>query len=164
MRMALVSNRYGVREFQRGALLVEALVVIVIIGILGAIALPSMRETLLNSDLVSAQETLATTLDRARALAKSRNAFITVSVKDNVVTLKSGKGDADQTVTLPERTQVKTMDDVVFSPTGALAEAQIDIWVIPKNGDDGKHGRKIVLTRLGTATVDRVETDPSKKP
>lgn len=162
--MEAVSKYTPCRRLQRGALLIETLVVIAIVGILASVALPNMRTTLLKSDLEGAQESLATTLDRARALAKSQNVYITVNSVVNTLTIKSGNGMATQTVTLPERVKLMPSSDIVFGPTGTLVGAQSDVWLVPSAGNDGTQGRRIVVTALGTAIIDRTSTSPPKTP
>ena len=162
--MEAVSKHTPCRHLQRGALLIETLVVIALVGILAGVALPNMGTTLLKNDLESTQESLTTTLDRARALAKSQNVYITVSSVVNTLTIKSGNGMATQTVTLPERAMLMPSSDIVFGPAGTLFGAQSDVWLVPSVGNDGTQGRRIVVTALGTAIIDRTSTSPPKTP
>jgi len=112
-----MTSGYSSRRPVGGFTLIEMLMVLVIVGIMTAIALPAMRTHLANADIRGVAEEMRSGLEVARTEAIRRNTavnFVRNGVGWTVVVPGAGAGGTDLTVATraPRQAQVTVTADV----------------------------------------------------
>lgn len=132
---------------QRGFSLIEVLTVMIMIGIVSALALPRLGNTLAHQDVRGARAYITAAHARARASAVSRGRRTAFAIKNGVIAIRSQHpmtgvneiiGGAVDTVT--ERFGVTlsidpiARDTLVFDPRGLGMETTTTTIIITKRG------------------------------
>jgi len=162
----------------RGFSLVELLLVIVVLGVVLAFAIPSMRSMIQNNRLKSATSTLIMALNLARSEAVARNKPVilcrataadgtgcdqpkgTFELLDGVlVKEKDTNGKLLlRSEAIVQGIRIETdMPDLQFNGSGSLAKG-INITLV--NTDDNNRQRVICVGRFGQITTDESGTCP----
>lgn len=81
--MPKLSQRLSHPSFSKGFTLIELMVVILILGILTTVAIPSFREFIINQRIKSASFDLMSTIKLARSEAIKRNAQVIITPTNN---------------------------------------------------------------------------------
>ncbi|WP_067519329.1 GspH/FimT family pseudopilin [Endozoicomonas ascidiicola] len=121
---------------QKGFTLVELLITMVVLGVLMAIAFPSMQSSIASNRVRSQGQDIVNILNFARSEAISRGADVTVSPQN---TWKGGVQVrvADNTIRqLPAfdgDTKISNGNDIVFTQRGQLATSAVNLTI---NHDD----------------------------
>lgn len=136
----------------RGTLLLEVMVVISIVAILVALAIPGMQTVVREHDLSSGQETLLQSLRKAKAMARAQGTPVTLTIAKghHTVALTSQDGLIDESIHLP--TEVTVVDDVTltFRPDGAVAGAGT-IGIVSMNNSSGSR-KAVTVSAYGALT------------
>lgn len=142
---------------QRGISLVELLLVLVVAGLLGAIAVPRLDRPLATVRAETAAQRLARAHARARmtALIENRVAALrfhaeslTISVIDGRDTVRrwAGAGPATDGATLTGPTR-----HLLFTPTGITFGVSNGTWVVRHRGVE----RRVITSRYGRVRIER---------
>src|SRR5687768_12218936 len=132
---------------ERGFSLIEILTVMIMIGIISALALPRLGNTLAHQDVRGARSYITATHARARASAVARGRRTAFAIKDGVLGIRSQHpltgvmelvGGAVDTVTTRFGVTVSidpnTRDTLVFDPRGLGMETSTTTIIITKRG------------------------------
>ncbi|KGD63694.1 general secretion pathway protein G [Alcanivorax nanhaiticus] len=163
----------GKRTFQAGFTLVEAMVVLMIFGVVAAIAMPSMERSVTQSQVKKAARDLAMTINTARAYAVSRRESIVIEADGGdsgnewgnsgwVLRLPAGV-DGDQAFETPNKILVdETKADVdsfsigadgrIYNAAGTAVIAQLNFEICP-TVTTGVVGRKLEVNVFGKVRI-----------
>ncbi|MEK6750071.1 MAG: hypothetical protein AABY83_12840 [Pseudomonadota bacterium] len=110
---------------QRGAFLIQLLIMLAIIGILTVLTVPNLSAILVRQDLESGQNTLIQTLHKAKWLARSHGTTVDINIAQDtyLINLTSANNSVNETIRLPERTRVTQAIAMRVSPAGIIAMA-----------------------------------------
>jgi prepilin-type N-terminal cleavage/methylation domain-containing protein len=144
---------------QRGFGVTELLVVVAIIGIIGAVAAPSLLTYYQSSSLTAGAEQLASVLNRARHLAVRNNASVCVELNGTTVRMRTvscagtvwtGVGtDSAGTITIANNLQVGGGPNAVFTNVGGASTTASFTVTDPKTS----HSRTVAVTASGQVSI-----------
>ena len=150
---------------QTGVTLIELVVVLTIISILAAIAVPNFNSLMVRKDMENTRETIVHTLKMAKQMAQAENTLVDVVIGDNQLQITQRNNAATKTTGISSRVKVATQDaqqgiTLTFWPTG-IVTSQVNGQVIDlednglaltispsSNGDDD--GEVIMIGTYGT--------------
>jgi prepilin-type N-terminal cleavage/methylation domain-containing protein len=143
---------------QQGFGVTELLVVVAMIGILGALATPSLLAYYQSSSLTAGAEQLAGVMNRARHLAIRSNTSVCVQLNGTTVRLRTvscagtvwtGVGtDSAGTITIANNLQVGGGPNTVFTNVGGASVANFTV-TDPKTS----HSRTVSVETSGRVTI-----------
>lgn len=167
----------GKRAFQVGFTLVEAMIVLMLLGVIAAIAVPSLERSATQAEVRRAASDLAATINTARAYAVSRRERIVVVANGGdaanewgnpgwILRLPAGV-DGDQTFETPDKITVDETaagvssfsigsDGRVYNTAGTAVIVQLSFDVCPKV-PDGITGRNLEMNVFGKVRVTNKE-------
>lgn len=161
---------------QQGFTLVEALIVVAILSIVAAIALPSFRQVQAAARANAAAVDMASAITEARALAVGRQRPVTLTANGAAAGNRwgqgwiiaftvplAGVGNLAEHRGLPETSRITSAPDIqalVFQPNGLVQTvAGVPIGTITfqacDESSDSETGRNVVLTRFGRVSTMR---------
>ena len=142
-----MANIAGLRNSERGFSLIEILTVMIMIGIISALALPRLGNSLAHQDVRGARAFIAAGHARARAAAVSRGRRTAFAIKNGVLAIRSqnpvtgtselvGKTTDDVTARFGVTLSIEpnTRDTLVFSAKGLGLETSATTIIISKRG------------------------------
>ena len=154
----LSSTTYGQRHtHQAGFSLIELITVIAVIGVLVAIASPSIASTLERQRNKETANTIAAALKTARTESHLRRTNVTVALQGNTLTLTDGTTPSTQikSYTLNENTPVDISparaNDVVFGANKRVSAATT--YTIHCTKDKSRKGREVTVDINGNVSI-----------
>ena len=153
---SLNSKRYRNKTLlQKGFTLVELMVVIVIVGILSAVALPGFLSQATKAKGTEAKSEISSIIKNAAAEYQFDGSSITTLTASNVCTNLGGK--ANSTSQLPQKfnytcTWTPATDTLAVRATGAPATAGGDPAL------EGKYIQQLAVLDTGAVTLDKANT------
>ena len=114
---------------QRGLMLLETLVVITIVAILAAIAIPNINTLLTRKDIENTRENIAHTLKIARQMAQAENTIVDVKIADGKLSMTPRNNSASKSIDVSARVKItsETLSDnvqLVFRPVGTVGRVK----------------------------------------
>lgn len=111
---------------QKGVLLLETIIVVIIVGILAAIAVPALSELLLRKDIQNARDNIMQSLKMARQIAQSENTIVDVTIGNGKVRITPRNSGQLRETSLPERVKITGTEQsnvvgLIFRPSGTAA-------------------------------------------
>ena len=119
---------------QNGGMLLEAIVVVTIVAILAAVAVPNLNDMLLRKDMDYARSTLEKSLHLARQMALSENTVVDVQLQNNRLQITPRNGNENRVIDFPQRVQLLSVTDsdtinFLFRPVGTAGNRQGDVVI-----------------------------------
>jgi prepilin-type N-terminal cleavage/methylation domain-containing protein len=159
------SNLHGLRRRgQSGFTAVELLVVVAIIGIIVAVAVPLIAENVRQAKIRAAGDQFSMSLKAARMIAVSTHADVAVTVTTdptNTYSYTDNKG-AFREFAMPDGVIIASSDNpITFSPNGSLTGGAVLSTVLETDMTSGVIERWTVTTSLmGVSSIDHEQVTP----
>ena len=147
-------SRLNMRKPESGFTLIELMIVLVIVAIFAAIALPNLSNNIIRGDLTQAQANISQALRSAKNEARGRNTRISVAFVNGTssLTLTSTDGGLAKTILLPNTVTITSASATyTFSPIGIVD--LIGTITITSSRDAAQNRSVAIANLLGQITA-----------
>ena len=150
------------KYYKSGFTLIEFMMVVAVLGIAVAVAIPSIKNSFVKSEVSSAQHDIVQSLKKAKQFAKTLNTNVTVTLVNNVITysLPDGSnqlpdGTSMAEVILPSRVNVSTGNGNNSHSFNALGMvSSVDVITVTSAEDITVKKTITILNLFGQMQVD----------
>ncbi len=130
-----------------GFSLIEAMVVMAVVTIMLAFAIPNMSGTKTRTDLESARKAVSQALNMGRQIAVSHSGVVTLTVAGSTISLQTASGSYQRSINLPSSVQAQLDVVLNYAPDGVIVNGGGTI--ILQSIDDVAQTVSVSYTPLG---------------
>ena len=106
---------------QRGSLLIELGIVVVLLIMLASWALPELSRSMTERKMETAEQTVRQTIQRARLMARNRNTWVELKIsQDQLILTAKNNNTLQETILLPKDIVFSTELSLRYTPNGVL--------------------------------------------